>query len=323
VTSLTRPEGPATDLGNHDALVVSGGLSGWAAAVTLARAGRDVLLAAERTALGYEVWGALSLWHGERESLPASPLMAEVLRGLSSVNAVQDGALDPVATQILLERAAEEAGVKLLYQVYCHWAETGRVTVTGKWGTMSASAPVLVDATRAGGLALEAGASVAARATDESSLRRALMIRTECNEETELEVGDGLPVIGGRILARPGVWPGDVILEARLDIEAADPSDLEIESRRAMATAAARIRERSPGFGHASLVHVAHDAIVPRDRVIEGAQETLLPAGAPGVVLASPVADLGELTAAACYQACNAVRTGETAAAFAGQLLEG
>jgi len=340
VATLRRPDGPAMDLGNYDALVVGGGLSGWAAAVTLARAGKDVLLAAERTALGHEVWGALSLWPGADQELPASPLMREVLDGLSEVNAVQRGALDPVATQVLLERLASEAGVKLLLQVWCHREENGRAIVTGKWGTMSASARVFVDGTRSGSFALEAGATSASRDTDEPPLRRAFLIEADYDDDALLAVGDDLPVAGGKVRARRGVWPGDVILEAGLELDSAGGAGWEAESRQVMGEVAARVRSQEEAFSGASLVQVAYDPILPRDEVAQGSdgasaiqlaalndtisvtQGALLPAGSEGLVLASPAADLGEITAVECYEARNAVRIGEASAAVAGQLLE-
>ncbi len=340
VATLRRPDGPAMDLGNYDALVVGGGLSGWAAAVTLARAGKDVLLAAERTALGHEVWGALSLWPGADQELPASPLMREVLDGLSEVNAVQRGALDPVATQVLLERLASEAGVKLLLQVWCHREKNGRAIVTGKWGTMSASARVFVDGTRSGSFALEAGATSASRDTDEPPLRRAFLIEADYDDDALLAVGDDLPVAGGKVRARRGVWPGDVILEAGLELDSAGGAGWEAESRQVMGEVAARLRSQEEAFSGASLVQVAYDPILPRDEVAQGSdgasaiqlaalndtisvtQGALLPAGSEGLVLASPAADLGEITAVECYEARNAVRIGEASAAVAGQLLE-
>jgi len=75
MTVINRPKACAMDLGSYDALVIGGGLSGWAAAVSLARAGREVLLAAHRTGLGHEVWSALSLWASD----PSAAALAQQL----------------------------------------------------------------------------------------------------------------------------------------------------------------------------------------------------------------------------------------------------
>jgi hypothetical protein len=341
VNAIERSEGGAIDLGEYDAVVAGGGLSGWAAAVLLARAGREVLLAAERTGLGHEVASALTLWPGDDGRLPSCGLMVEMVEGLAVVNAVQRGGMDPVATQVLLDRIATEAKVKLLLQVRCHCGEQGQVVLSGKWGTMAASARVIVDSTRDGGLALEAGAKSVDRPTEELPLRRALVINAQCEADVELEVGEGLPVAGGRMLARRGTWPGDVILEAHLNLETSDPEELELQSRAAMVEAVGRLRERAADFRDASLIMVAHETVMPRSRVIVGRDDgtvatqvaaesgatavrrgALLPAETENVVLASPAADLGEISAVECYQANNAVRIGEAAGLIAQQLLE-
>lgn len=341
MNAIERSEGGAIDLGEYDAVVAGGGLSGWAAAVLLARAGREVLLAAERTGLGHEVASALTLWPGDDGCLPSCGLMVEMVEGLAVVNAVQRGAMDPVATQVLLDRLATEAKVKLLLQVRCRLREAGQVVLSGKWGTMAASAAVVVDSTRGGTLALDAGAGVAHRPSTELPIRRALVINAECEADGELEVGEGLPVAGGRMLARRGTWPGDVILEAHLNLETSDPEELELQSRAAVVEAVSRLRERAADFRDASLIMVADETVMPRSRVIMGRDDgavatqvvlesgptavnrgSLLPAETENLVLASPAADLGEISAAECYQAMNAVRIGEAAGLAARQLLE-
>jgi len=322
-------------------MVIGGGLSGWAAAVTLTRAGREVLLAAERSGLGHEVSSALSLWPGDDRALPPSALTQEIADALSVVNALQRDAMDPVATQVLLDRLASEAEVKLLFQVWSHLRDSGEVMLTGKWGAMVASAAVIVDSTLNGALALEAEASMTERATDELPLRRALLINAQCDEDTEFPVGEDVPIVGGTVQARAGVWSADVILEARLELDSEDAAEFELQSRNAIIEAAARVRESALGFEVASLAMVAHESIMPRSSVIVGSDEStsltelataagtgpvshgaLLPQGTEKIVLASPAAPLGDITAAECYQASNAVRIGEAAAQIAVQLLE-
>ncbi len=341
MTAINRPEGSVTDLGSYDALVVGGGLSGWAAGVALAGAGHQVLLAGERTGLGHEVSSALSLWPGDDERLATSPLMQEIAEGLAAVDALQAGAMDPVATQVLLDRLTVEAGVKLLLQVWCHPREDGQAVLSGKWGTMAARARVIVDGTRKAVPAVEAGVRAVPRETDELPMRRALIINAKSDADTELEVGEDLPIAGGKVRAWPGVWPGDVILEAHLDLDSADPAQFELEGRAAMIEATARLRERVEAFENASLVMVAHEAILPRSEVILGRDDetaatelatesgtvavkrgAFLPEGTESLVLASPAADLGEVSAVECYQASSAVRIGEAAGAIACELLE-
>jgi len=318
--TVKREAGEALDLGCFDVVVCGGGLSGWAAAVTLARQERRVLLAAERTAQGWEVWGALSVWVDESQP---GPLLGEVLDGLRSSDAVARGVLDPVATEVMLDRLSTDAGVKLLVQVCCHPGESGQVLITGKWGLMAAQGALVVDATPAGGFAREAGGRVEVRATDEVPLRRALVVRAELAEEAEFAVPAELPVAGGKVLARPGRWPGDVILQAALTLDRSDPSRFEIDSRHALIDIGAHLRAEERAFSASSFVQVAHDGLLPRSEVCVGtAQQPLLPEGVPGVVLASAFADLGEITAEDWHTAHHAISVGESAAAVAAGMME-
>ncbi|HUS80580.1 MAG TPA: FAD-dependent oxidoreductase [Armatimonadota bacterium] len=338
--TIRREAGPARGLGSFDVLVCGGGLSGWAAAVMLGREGRQVLLAAERTALGREVWAALSLWLSEAPD--ARPgLLRELLDGLAVVDAVAGATLDPVATEVVLDRMADEAGVRLLFQVRCH-PDGEQWLVAGKWGLMAACAGVIVDATPEGLGAAEAGGAVVPRGTGELPIRRALIINAECDAPISLSVPRALPISDGRVTARPGRWRGDAIIEARLDLDAEDPSVLEIESRRALTEVAAYLRAQQPGFAASSLVQVAHDAVMPRSYVIAAGTSgegdltlatddgpvrvrdgALLPEATQRLLLASPAADLGAVTGEECCRPENAIRIGETAARLAASMLEG
>lgn len=336
--TITRETGSAADLGSFDAVICGGGLSGWTAAVTLARAGHEVLIASERTALGFEVWGALSLWEEVGGDSPG--LLAEIVEGLTDAGAAGGGTLDPVATEVLLDRIASNAGVKILLQVYTHAGDDQRVLVTGKWGLMSVGARVVVDATTAGTLAREAGGEVLMRASDELPLRRMLVVKAALPEPAEFAVPSDLPIRGAKVLARIGRYPGDVIVEASLDLDPLDGSRFEIESRRAMNEVAAHLRASCEPFAHASLVQVAHDAALPRTEVLRASEESsvvvalvtadgpitvtrgaLLPEGTSNLALASPAADLGAITTVECQHAANAIRLGEAAAMLAEEMI--
>ncbi len=336
--TITRESGSAADLGSFDAVICGGGLSGWAAATTLARAGREVLIASERTALGFEVWGALSLWEEVGGDLPE--LLGEIVEGLTDAGAAGGGTLDPVATEVLLDRIASDADVKILLQVYTHAGDDQRVLVTGKWGLMSAGARVVVDATTAGTLAREAGGEVLMRASDELPLRRMLVVKAALPEPAEFAVPSDLPVSDSKVLARIGRYPGDVIVEASLNLNPLDGSRFEIESRRAMNEVAAHLRASYEPFAHASLVQVAHDVALPRHEVLRASADdspvvtlataagplivsrgAILPEGTRNLALASPAADLGAITTVEYHQAANAIRVGEAAATLAGEMI--
>lgn len=335
--TIKRDNAVARDLGRFDVLVYGGGLSGWAAAVSLARSGSSVLLAAPRTSLGHEIWASMTTWWPPECELP--PLWAEVVGELERVNATRGSMVDPVATQVALERTAEEAGVELLMQVWAHPREDG-LLFSGRWGLMAAQGGLCVDATERASLAIEAGAVTRERATDEPVVRRALMVKTGVAEPERIEVGEDLPLVDGSVMAWTGVWPGDVILQAELDLPRDDMTALEIESRRVMGDLAAHLRASRDDFAAGSLVHIAHDPILPRDRVlvatgddrqvatvncgVDGipvARGMMLPAGSERMVAASPALDLGDIAAQSCYHAPNAVALGEAAAAVCAELL--
>lgn len=339
--TIGRQARRARDLGEFDALVYGGGLSGWAAAVSLARAGRSVLLAAEHTALGHEVWAAMSVWAPPDATLPVPEVWREARDILEAAKAARGPFVDPVATEVVTEQMAREAGVRILLQVTAHADGDGLTLLAGKWGLMAARPQVVIDASARGRLAAEMGATLEPRATDEPVVRRALMVHTGVTEPREMAVGEGLP-LRGPVMAWPTMWPGDVVIEAEFDLPAEDLSALDVQTRRALAEVAARLRAADEAFGQGSLMHIAHDPVLPRDQVlvpgddaevatqvecesgvIEVTRGALQPSGTRRLVAASPAIAVGALSARASQYAPNAVRLGEAAATSAQQLLDG
>ena len=335
---IVRDRAVARDMGSYDVHIHGGGLSGWAAAVSLAREGRSVLLSAPRTSLGHEIWAALSTWWPAE--LESPPLWQEIVSELERVNAARGTLLDAVAAQVALERAADEAGVELLLQVNAHPSEGDVTLLTGRWGLMAARSRVVIDATERGRLSVECGATSHARATDELIIRRALMVKTGLAHPERIEVGSDLPLAGGAVMAWTGLWPGDVILEAELDLPADYPTAMEMRSRRTMAEIAMRLRAAREEFAQGSLVHIALDSILPRRTVLDASDDSaavarlqgdagavevtcgmMLPAGTQHLIAASAALDLGEITARSCYYAPNAVSLGMAAAALAAEML--
>lgn len=336
---IMRDRAVARDMGSYDALVFGGGLSGWACATRLARAGHEVLLAAPHTSLGHEVWAAMTTWWPA--DLDAPDLWAEVVAELEAANATRGTMVDAVATQVALERSAEEAGVEMLMLVNAHPGEDDLTLLTGRWGLMAARSRLVIDATERGRLAKEAGARTRHRDTGEPVVRRALMVKTGLTEPERIEVGEDLPLVDGAVMAWTGVWPGDVILHGEIDLPTGDMTALEMQSRRTMAEIAIRLRSAREDFKQGSLVSIAHDPILPRNRVLEASDAPtvlaevhdeegtcevtrgmMLPEGAGGLIAASPALDLGEISAQSCYHAPNAVAVGEAAAELAGEMLQ-
>jgi len=225
--------------------------------------------------------------------------------------------------------------------VSAHAGGDGLTLLTGKWGLMAARADVVIDASARGLLAEEMGATLTARSTEEPVVRRALMIHTGVTEPRELAVGEDLP-LRGPVMAWPTMWAGDVVIEAEFDLPTDDLSALDVQTRRALAEVGARLRAADEAFGQGSLMHIAHDPILPRDRVLapgddaeiatqvecedgvfEVARGALQPSGTERLVAASPAIDLGPLSARASQFAPNAVRLGEAAAVSAQQMLDG
>ncbi|MGF1633164.1 MAG: FAD-dependent oxidoreductase [Phycisphaerae bacterium] len=95
---------------HYDAAVLGGGLAGLTAALTLADAGRRVLLVEPRPLLGWEVTSAFhcTLRRG------ASPAARVVHRALSAARASRGEAVDAPSVEVVLDQLVEKHGIDLL-----------------------------------------------------------------------------------------------------------------------------------------------------------------------------------------------------------------
>ncbi len=93
-----------------DVAVAGGGLIGWAAAVTAARAGKRVVLVCRRSSLGWEISAALDVWL----IADRSPLADEDRRRAAKIGAAAGDQIASAAAEFILDEIAAEAGVEIL-----------------------------------------------------------------------------------------------------------------------------------------------------------------------------------------------------------------
>ncbi len=191
--------------GEYDVVVVGGGLSGFAAGLTCARAGLSTLLAGAHPVLGWEgVWTF-------QNALPPEPqgLVKEVADAVDAKGARGNGLLDSAVLELTLDSMAAEAGLEVLYHVrpvalLAAGGAARGVVVAGKSGEIQLRAGAVVDATPAGVLWRCAGSSFEAIPP---ALRYGLIMNNVANlsEPVEPSAPEGCAAL--RVV--PSVWPGE------------------------------------------------------------------------------------------------------------------
>ena len=143
----------------YDLIVLGGGFSGVAAALSAAREGARVLLVEKGNCLGGAAVNCLvnpfMPWYTKINGVPTSlsaGLFRTIFHRLEERNAVHHAAFSEEELKFLLNEMAEEAGVSLLYHAYLTDAEVedGRicaVSVATKSGICRLEADYFIDAT--------------------------------------------------------------------------------------------------------------------------------------------------------------------------------
>jgi len=229
----------------HEILVAGGGLTGWAAAVTSARAGRQVLLVSRRAQLGWEITCTLNGHLGGNRN---SPLAGEMLSRLADQGAADGTTVYPPAVELLLHQMAEEAGLELLLYatplcpVQTQGGRIAGILVGGKSGQHTLRADLVVDATDTALLARDAGLPI--RQAGDVPGRSVIMLNglSESLAET-IDLGPCGPATS--ISVRPSLYSGEAVVEFTLPT--ASPADAHL----AVPQVLAFVRERVPATGGA------------------------------------------------------------------------
>ena len=193
----------------YDVAVLGGGLCGFAAARSLARAGARVALIERRPVLGWEVTSAFHAALGE----PACATAQWLHEAMTAANGCRDGVLDPPIAEIVLDGEAAAAGIDLLLyaQPVAVAVSDGRLTgvlLGTKSGELSVRARAFVDATDNALVWRLAGAD--AQAPEQPAARLTLFLNRvpEAAVIEPLSLGDAAGV--GTLNVHPTLWPGEV-----------------------------------------------------------------------------------------------------------------
>jgi len=196
----------------YDVAVLGGGLCGFAAARSLARAGARVLLVERRPVLGWE-----ATWAFRLDLHEATCEAAQWFRdAMAAAGGCRNGFLDAPIAEIVLDKAASDAGMEvLLYAQPVAVAQQGDlvsgVLLGTKSGEVLVRARAFVDATENALLWRLAGGVV--ERPGRIPARHALFLNHVAGPAPEgpRSLGD---LAGCReVVLRPGVWPGEAAVE--------------------------------------------------------------------------------------------------------------
>lgn len=257
-TTIHLSERPATQLWQGDALILGGGLSALAAALTLRKrepSWRIAIVEPEAT-LAREV----SL---EWRNQPIPGIVGEAFAQHAAALGANAGApADPVITALAADRVVEEAGIDAFVKVLpMRVIRTASgmlrgVEVVGKSGRQLMSAPLVVDATP--GRAFSHRTAKLASPTYANAQRVAYINGVTIDAPQSIALPDSWGAIGNSATLRPTCWSQDALLSIALPANQ-DESDsaLAQRSQKMLCDATAELRRRGDAYARASLVDIA------------------------------------------------------------------
>ncbi|MBN2581942.1 MAG: FAD-dependent oxidoreductase [Planctomycetes bacterium] len=296
----------------HEILVAGGGLCGWAAALTAARAGRNVLLVSRRAQLGWEIALTQALQLADDPSPPLGGLAAELLRNLADQNAARDGLLCPPAAELMMHQMAEEAGVELLLYAapLCPVQDDdGRITgilVGCKSGQHALRADLVVDATDTLLLARDAGLPL--RRADSVPARLTVMLNGLDEPLAEaVDLGPCGPATS--VVVRPSLWSGEAAIQFTM------PTDSIVDAHLAVPQVLHAVRDREAAVRGALVTTMSVEPLPLSPRVAADPQAE--PASRQGLLLAGPVRTSDDADQAGACSPAALIALGESVGAAA------
>jgi len=232
----------------YDAVVVGGGVCGYAAAAKLAQQGASVLLVERRPALGWEgTWAFRLDW-----SSTSSSIGARIAERVQDVGGLARGRLDAPILEMVLDREAAAMGLDvLLYACPVGLTVTDNqaaaVVVAGKSGEITLRAKAFVDATEDGFLWRLTGVPF----DEPSAVGGVFSMYLNGVQNVPSDPAD-IGELGGAqgVVLKPSVWPG----EAALDFETPQ-TDIRV-ARRMMPELLKAARDAMDGLAGANVTHV-------------------------------------------------------------------
>lgn len=246
------------DLGRspYDSIIFGAGSSGFAAAVTLRRMGRRVLLIDRHATPVKECAWSFALDTGES----GEPLWREWLGRLDSHGAVRGGHIDGAIAEILASKWLQDEGIDVLYHAVPVEVIPGdggavRSVVMGtKSGMLRLSAHEWVDATDCGELAclLQPGWQVP------SPVRQTVTItfrlgRKACLPDCEIPLPMDAPFLH-RLSWKAGLWPGEQLLKIELPGDFEHPSRAWVPALKALRTVIPEVDLQGALVTHGSVI---------------------------------------------------------------------
>ncbi|MCS7252585.1 MAG: FAD-dependent oxidoreductase [Armatimonadota bacterium] len=250
---------------HYDIAVIGGGLCGVAASLRAAMDGKRIILIEGRSALGWEVTWAYELTFDMSQLgvLPGGAEFAIVKQfeqRMESVGGLHNGRIDAPATEILLDRWLDEAGVDVLLFSFPEGlfvdgedCKIALATSVGfKCGKGLIRAKVFVDATEDGLLWRQAGASF--RGLEGRSGKQVIAFNHAAGELTQpfqLSCPNDLGVC--EIIIQPSLWHGEAFVEFTL-------SEFSIAACRIkVADVVEYVRKSVDALSNALVTHTGHE----------------------------------------------------------------
>lgn len=235
---------------SYDVAILGGGLIGASAALTLAQAGKQVLLVERRPLLGWEITSAFKA-NLERTR---SPAVRYLHRSISAIRGLLDDRVDPPLMEILLDQLAEKHNIDvLLFSQPTELLVSGdRVTgvrIGNKSGEQTIRAATFIDATEEALLWQQTGARW--QEGDAAAVRTTFFMHVA---PSELELPQTL---GDASAAVKDVRLFSSVRRREVGIEYTTPGRSLRQARLAVEAAIRFVRDRLPELAEAAVTQVS------------------------------------------------------------------
>lgn len=254
-----------------EVVVVGGGLSGVAAAVTTARKGMDTILIAERSYLGKEVVSSRSCILDQTDKALSSAIKEEIIGMLQEVGGYKRDKIDASILQLTLDRLLRESTVKVYFlsRVSGAIVEDGAVKgviIANKSGRQAVLCDLAVDASDGAKLARLAG--VRFQKEDEFITLRSSFVVNNSALETPVvvRVSPEMGLADDRVYINPTLWSGELIVTFHLygRYNPTDPRSFSIASFNSMRKVFEimnYLKGNVPGFENAMLTGTSDEPL--------------------------------------------------------------
>jgi hypothetical protein len=200
-----------------EVVVVGGGLSGVAAAVTTARKGMRTILIAERSYLGREVVSSYSCTLDQADKALSPPIKREIIEMLEAVGGYKKDRLDVGILQLALDRLVQTSSVKVYFlsrgvKAILEGNTVKGVIVANKSGRQAILSELVVDASEEARVAAGAGAKF--QPEDEFvTFKRSFVVNSAALETPVIvRVPTEMGLADDRVYIHPTLWGGELVV---------------------------------------------------------------------------------------------------------------